>query len=118
MGAQILALVLSKLILKCKVRRMVDDGKQERRKMLGIENKATLRMIEDTEATIQRQDPEEIRPMEIRDSGKLTPIERMRRGVRAWMFTRRLTLAAKQKDSVDSLMLEVAEAVAKHWKDI
>lgn len=118
--AQILALGLSKLILMCKVRRMVDDGNQERRKMLWRENKATQRIVEEIEAIEATRQAEESfqRPMEIRDSGNLTPKQRVRRGIRAWMFTRRLTLAAKRKDTVEKLVLEVAEAVAEHWKDI
>ena len=32
------------------------------------------------------------------------------------VFLRRLGMAMEEKDSVDGLMLEVAEAVAEHWR--
>ena len=34
------------------------------------------------------------------------------------VFLRRLGMAMEEKDSVDGLMLEVAEAVAAHWRDV
>jgi hypothetical protein len=34
------------------------------------------------------------------------------------VFLRRLGMAMEEKDSVDGLMLEVAEAVAEHWRNV
>ena len=34
------------------------------------------------------------------------------------MFVRRLELSVQENYTVDSMMLEVTEAVAKHWHDI
>ena len=42
----------------------------------------------------------------------------MQRGVRAIQFTSQLKKSAEQKESLDDVVLEVAEAVAQHWLDV
>ena len=42
----------------------------------------------------------------------------MQRGVRAIQFAHRLGKSAEQKESLDDVVLEVAEAVAQHWLDV
>jgi hypothetical protein len=42
----------------------------------------------------------------------------MQRGVRAIKFAHRLGKSAEQRESLDDVMVEVAEAVAQHWLDV
>ena len=49
---------------------------------------------------------------------ELTPLRKMQRGVRAIQFAHRLGKSAEQKESLDDVMVEVAEAVAQHWLDV
>ena len=45
-------------------------------------------------------------------------VRKMQRGVRAIQFTSQLKKSAEQKESLDDVMVEVAEAVAQHWLDV
>ena len=49
---------------------------------------------------------------------RFTPKQRIRRGIHAMMFVRRLQLSVQEKYTVHGMMVEVTEAVAKHWHDI
>jgi hypothetical protein len=51
---------------------------------------------------------------------ELAPLRKMQRQVQAIRFADRLGKAANQKESLESddVVLEVAEAVAKHWLDV
>ena len=57
-------------------------------------------------------------PAKMRECGSLTAKQAMMRGLRAWTFTYRLRLVAKQNQSVDKMLLEVTEAVAEHWQNV
>ena len=57
-------------------------------------------------------------PAKMRERGDLTPKEAMQRELRAWTFTYRLKLATRQNQSVDTMLLEVTEAVAAHWRNV
>merc|ERR1712185_228819 len=69
---------------------------------------------------IQREEErsQEVRQVQTRSSDGLTPKQRVRRGIRAMMFVRRLELSMQETYTVHGMMLEVTEAVAKHWHDI
>ena len=49
---------------------------------------------------------------------ELAPLRKMQRQVQAIRFADRLGKAANQKESLDDVVLGVAEAVAKHWLDV
>ena len=115
--AQILALLLSKVILAWKLRKMVDENDVERRRgLLGVLDANTLLRVE---AFTQAEETRALagQQQKMRDGTGLTPKQR-RRGIRALIFMQRLRAAAKEKHSVDKVMLEVAEAVAAHWLDV
>eukprot|EP01046_Picozoa_sp_COSAG06_P089298 COSAG06_NODE_35684_length_457_cov_0.293296_1_plen_89_part_01 len=50
-----------------------------------------------------------------RPEEELTPLHKVQRSVRAIRFAHRLGKSAEQKESLDDVMVEVAEAVAQHW---
>eukprot|EP01046_Picozoa_sp_COSAG06_P026484 COSAG06_NODE_2278_length_7189_cov_15.630324_4_plen_387_part_00 len=110
--AQILAVLLSKAILTRKMRKMVADNEQARRGLLVLHPKELKRVEAFVARENERQDqadgPEE----------ELTPLRKMQRGVRAIQFAHRLGKSAGQKESLDDVMVEVAEAVAQHWLDV
>ena len=114
-GAHILALVASKFILAWKMRRMVDN-RARRNQHVGLPREVR-RMVEAAEQRAEDVILENIN-VEERDRTGMTPIERVRRGFRVWTFTRRLSLATRERESVDEITVEVAEAVAQHWKDV
>ena len=117
-GVQILALVVSKFVIMWKLRGMVAKNNRDRRRaMMGALDAATLRQVD---AFIQREEErsQEERQVQTRSSDGLTPKQRFRRGVRAMMFVRRLERSVQEKYTVHGMMLEVTEAVAKHWHDI
>ena len=49
---------------------------------------------------------------------ELAPLRKMQRQVRAIRFAHRLGKSAEQKESLDDVVLEVADAVAQHWLDV
>jgi hypothetical protein len=109
--AQILAVLLSKVILTRKMRKMVADNEQARRGLLVL-NHQELKSLQafvahENERQDQADEPEEV-----------SPLRKMQRGVRAIQFAHRLGKSAEQKESLDDVMVEVAEAVAQHWLDV
>eukprot|EP01048_Picozoa_sp_COSAG05_P005344 COSAG05_NODE_314_length_11610_cov_17.223265_7_plen_127_part_00 len=93
---------------------MVDKNNRRRRKNLWNLDASTLRQAE----TFVQNEPELQLQVKMRSRDGLTPKQMLRRGIRAMLFLRRLQASAKQKTTVDGVMLEVAEAVAKHWRDV
>jgi hypothetical protein len=110
--AQILAVLLSKAILARKLRKMVAENKQARRALLVLNHKELQKM----EAFVAHENnlPDQADRAD-RPEEELTPLHKMQRGVRAIRFAHRL---GKQKESLDDVVLEVAEAVAQHWLDV
>lgn len=114
---QLLALLVSKIIIMWKTRKMVDKNNRDRRRRLfNVLNAQTLAYVD---AFVKREElQEDQHQVQMRSSEGLTPKQRILRGVRAMMFVRRLKASAKKKYTVDGMMLEVTEAVAQHWKEI
>jgi hypothetical protein len=110
-AAQILAVLLSKAILTHKMRKMVADNEQARRGLLVL-NHQELKSLQafvarENERQDQADGPEEV-----------SQLRKVQRGVRAIQFAHRLGKSAEQKESLDDVMVEVAEAVAQHWLDV
>ena len=61
----------------------------------------------------ERQDSDKLDQAE-----ELAPLRKMQRQVQAIRFAHRLGKSADQKESLDDVVLEVAEAVAQHWLDV
>jgi hypothetical protein len=110
--AQILAVLLSKAILTRKMRKMVADNEQARRGLLVLHPKELKRV----EAFVARENERQDQAEKLEE--ELTPLRKMQRGVRAIQFAHRLGKSAGQKESLDDVMVEVAEAVAQHWLDV
>ena len=96
---------------------MLSKNDRDRRRSLWSDMDAsTLRKVQ---SFVKEEEEKDSQPaMKMRNGDGLTPKQRVLRGVRAWMFISRLSKAAKQKYSVDDVMLEVSEAIAEHWKKI
>ena len=95
---------------------MIHKNNQERRQsMWDVLSLATLRYAE---ALSNEENFAQATPAKMRERGDLTPKEAMQRGLRAWTFTYRLKLATRQNQSVDTMLLEVTEAVAAHWRNV
>jgi hypothetical protein len=107
-AAQIMAVLLSKVILARKMRKMVAENEQARRDFLVLYPKE-LKMLE---TFVARENERQDQPHE------LEPLQKIQRGVRAMHFAHRLGKSAEQKESLDDVMVEVAEAVAQHWLDV
>ena len=112
-AAQLLALVVSKLIMMYKMRRMIDENNQRRREgwwstLLNQGQHSVEAFVLREEDLVDRQTEPRIRNGNTRIKG----------AVRAISFARRLGKEAKQAESVDTVLLEVTEAVAEHWKQI
>jgi hypothetical protein len=109
--AQILAVLLSKVILARKMRKMVAENNEARRGLLMLNHKELKSLQAFVTHENKRQDgaggPEEV-----------TPLRKMQRGVRAIQFAHRLGKSAEQKETLDDVMVEVSEAVAQHWLDV
>eukprot|EP01046_Picozoa_sp_COSAG06_P011159 COSAG06_NODE_629_length_13646_cov_13.351222_6_plen_385_part_00 len=110
--AQILAVLLSKAILTRKMRKMVADNEQARRGLLVLHPKELKRV----EAFVARENERQDQAEKLEE--ELTPLRKMQRGVRAIQFAHRLGKSAEQRESLDDVMVEVAEAVAQHWLDV
>jgi hypothetical protein len=110
--AQVLAVVLSKAILTRKMRKMVAENEQARRGLLVLDPKELKRV----EAFVARENERQDQAEKLEE--ELTPLRKMQRGVRAIQFAHRLGKSAEQKESLDDVMVEVAEAVAQHWLDV
>ena len=96
---------------------MVDKNNQARRGLLAVLTLDTVRKAE--EIIKADQDVEDAKQKKkTAQETSLTPKQRMQRQVRMIRFTHRLGLAAKQKESVDDIVLEVSEAVAAHWLEV
>jgi hypothetical protein len=109
--AQILAVLLSKAILARKMRKMVAENEQARRGLLVLHPKE-LKMVE---AFVARENEHHDQPEQLEE---LAPLQKMQRQVRAIRFAHRLGKSAEQKESLDDVMVQVTEAVAKHWLDV
>ena len=109
--AQIMAVLLSKMILTRKMRKMVADNEQARRGLLVLHPKELKRV----EAFVARENEQYDQAEKLEE---VTPLRKMQRGVRAIQFAHRLGKSAEQKESLDDVVLEVAEAVAQHWLDV
>ena len=114
-AAQLLALVVSKLILMYKMRRIVDENNQRRREGWGSMLQEASRGQRSVEAFVLREEDLKNCQTEPRTRDVKT---RVKGAVRAISFARRLGEEAKQAESVDTVLLEVTEAVAEHWKQI
>ena len=112
-AAQLLALVVSKLIMMYKMRRMIDENNQRRRE--GWWSTLLNQGQHSVEDFVLREEDLVDRQTEPRTRNGNT---RIKGAVRAISFARRLGVEAKQAESVDTVLLEVTEAVAEHWKQI
>ena len=112
--AQIAALLLSKFILAWKMRKMIDKYDQQRKRGLFRVLDASIRI--QVEAFTKREAA--LPRAQVQGGSGLTVKQRVRRGIRAMMFARRLRVAVESRQSVDELTLEVAEAVAAHWVEV
>ena len=110
-AAQIMAVLLSKVILTHKMRKMVAENEQARRGLLVLHPKELKRV----EAFVARENERQDQAEKLEE---VTPLRKMQRGVRAIQFAHRLGKSAEQKESLDDVMVEVAEAVAQHWVDV
>ena len=124
-AAQLLALVVSKLILMYKMRRMIDENNQRRRGRMIDENNQRRR--EGWWSTLLNQGQHSVEDFVLREEDLVdrqteprtrNGNTRIKGAVRAISFARRLGVEAKQAESVDTVLLEVTEAVAEHWKQI
>ena len=99
------------------VRKMVDKNNQARRGLLAVLTLDTVRKAEEIIKTDQDVEDTEQKKKTAQETS-LTPQQRMQRQVRMIRFTHRLGLAAKQKESVHDIVMEVSEAVAAYWLEV
>ena len=99
------------------VRKMVDKNTRARRGLLAVLTLDTVRKAQEIIKADQDVEDTEQKKKTTQETS-LTPKQRMQRQVRMIRFAHRLGLAAKQKESVDDIVLEVSEAVAAHWLEV
>jgi hypothetical protein len=115
-AVQCAAIALGHVILMWKLRRMVTENQQRRRRAMAdprLEQRAR-RFVADAKAREERERSKG------GDAPKLSARARLRRAVIVTKFATRAMKAAKEAppvDSVDDVVLEISEAVATHWKE-
>jgi hypothetical protein len=115
-AVQCCAIALGHVILMWKLRRMVAENQQRRRRAMSdprLEQRAR-RFVADAKAQEERERSKS------GDAPKLSARARLRRAVIVTKFAGRAIKAAQEAppvDSVDDVVLEISEAVAAHWQE-